>query len=63
MGTDQSHDDAGAGHRPRRRVLRALVWAVVIAAVVFVLFTWVFPWVESMQQDPTMAAHLLRAPR
>jgi hypothetical protein len=35
------------------RPLRIVLWALLIAAVVVVLFTWVFPWVESWQQDPT----------
>jgi len=36
------------------RVTKILMWVVLIAAAVVVLFTWVFPWVERMQQDPTM---------
>lgn len=36
------------------KVVKWLLWAIVIAVAVVVLFTWVFPWVESMQQDPTL---------
>lgn len=36
-------------------IVKGLIWAVVIVAAVIVLFLWVFPWVESLQQDPTMA--------
>jgi bacteriorhodopsin len=54
-----------------RRVTKWLLWAVVIAAAVVVLFLWVFPWVESLQQDPTMGTdadalavvHDARSPR
>jgi hypothetical protein len=35
------------------RPLRILLWALVIVVVVVVLFTYVFPWVETWQQDPT----------
>jgi hypothetical protein len=35
------------------RPLRIVLWAVVIAVAVVILFTYVFPWVESWQQDPT----------
>lgn len=45
---------------------KAIVWLVVVAVAVVVLFTWVFPWVESIQQDPTLgvaAGHVSRAPR
>ncbi len=48
------------------KVVKALVWLVVIAVAVVLLFTVVFPWVESMQQDPTLDAaglQALRSPR
>ncbi|TVP62328.1 MAG: hypothetical protein EA340_15685 [Nitriliruptor sp.] len=50
---------------PRRppRWLRVLVLLVVIAVSVVVLFTWVFPWVEELTQDPTIGSQLLRRPR
>jgi lipopolysaccharide export LptBFGC system permease protein LptF len=38
------------------RPLRILLWALVIVVVVVVLFTYVFPWVETWQQDPTFGA-------
>ncbi len=38
------------------RWLRVLVWVVVIAVVVVLLFTVVFPRVERMLEDPTMGA-------
>lgn len=38
------------------KVVKWLLWAIVIAVAVVVLFTWVFPWVESMQQDPTLGS-------
>jgi hypothetical protein len=34
------------------------LWVIVIAAAIVVLFGWVFPWVESLQQDPTMGLHV-----
>lgn len=42
----------------RRRIspLRTVLWVLVVLAVVVTLFTWVFPWVESLQQDPTIGA-------
>lgn len=44
--------------------LRVLVWVVVIAVAVVVLFTTVFPWVEQRLEDPTLgSAQWLRAPR
>lgn len=49
------------------KVVTWLLWAVAIAAAVVVLFLWVFPWVESLQQDPTMglaaSAQDVRSPR
>jgi polyferredoxin len=39
-----------------RRWLKAVIWVIVIAVAVVVLFQWVFPWVESLQQDPTLDA-------
>lgn len=36
------------------KLVKALVWIVVIAVSVVVLFTTVFPWVEEQQQDPTL---------
>lgn len=35
------------------RPVRIVLWVVVIAIAVVVLFTYVFPWVETWQQDPT----------
>jgi polyferredoxin len=49
--------------RRRPRWVRVLVLLVVIAVSVLVLFTWVFPWVEELTQDPTIGAQLLRRPR
>jgi hypothetical protein len=46
------------------RALRILVLLVVLAAVVVLLFTRVFPWVERRQQDPTMGVvYALRSAR
>jgi lipopolysaccharide export LptBFGC system permease protein LptF len=67
--TGRATRDEEVGHVPRW--LKAVLWAVVIVAAVFVLFTWVFPWVEDRQQDPTIdasveashAAQVLRLPR
>ena len=36
------------------KAVKVLLWTVVIALAIVVLFGWVFPWVESMQQDPTL---------
>lgn len=41
-------------HEPQRRWTRILLWAVLALAVVALLFTVVFPWVESLRQDPTL---------
>lgn len=38
------------------RWVRVMVWTVVIAVVVVLLFTVVFPRVERMLEDPTMGA-------
>lgn len=46
-----------------RRVLKVLVIMALIAVAVVVLFTWVFPWVEEVTQNPTLGAQLLRSPR
>ncbi len=54
-------DDGASRRWPRW--LRVLVLLVVIAISVVVLFTWVFPWVEEMTQDPTLGVQLLRRPR
>ena len=42
-------------------VIKVLIWTLVIGVSVVVLFTWVFPWVESLQQDPTLGAATLRS--
>lgn len=34
--------------------VKVLLWTLVIAVAIVILFGWVFPWVESMQQDPTL---------
>ena len=57
-----STPDDGATRRGSRAV-RILVLLVVIAVSVVVLFTWVFPWVEELTQDPTLGSQLLRRPR
>jgi hypothetical protein len=38
------------------RWLKAVIWVVVIAVAIVVLFTTVFPRVERMLEDPTMGA-------
>lgn len=38
------------------RWLKVIIWVVVIAAVIVLLFTVVFPRVERVLQDPTMGA-------
>lgn len=46
--------------------LRIVLLALAIALAVVVLFTTVFPWVESQLEDPTMGAAVaqdVRAPR
>ncbi len=41
---------------------KAILLLVVIAVSIVILFTWVFPWVEEMTQDPTMGVgHPLHA--
>lgn len=45
------------------RWVRVILLLVVIAVSVVVLFTWVFPWVEELTQDPTIGSQLLRLPR
>ncbi|MFT6942259.1 MAG: hypothetical protein ACJA2F_000440 [Nitriliruptoraceae bacterium] len=45
-----------AGRALGWRVAKAAVLLVVCAIVVFVLFTWVFPWVHANGFDPTMDA-------
>lgn len=56
-----------AGEGASRRgggIAKLVLWALVIAICVVVLFTWVFPWIESLQQDPTIASlQVLLAPR
>jgi lipopolysaccharide export LptBFGC system permease protein LptF len=54
------HDDTDVRGR---RWLRVLVWLLVTALAVVVLFTWVFPWVESFQQDPRIEAQASLEPR
>lgn len=51
-----SRDGEAANGGRGRTILKAALWTVMVAAAVVVLFTWVFPWVESMQQDPTIGA-------
>jgi len=58
----RSTPEDGATRRWPRWV-RVLVLLVVIAVSVVVLFTWVFPWVEELTQDPTIGSQLLRRPR
>jgi hypothetical protein len=58
---DVTQPDAGvtqpvAGQALWRRVGKAAVLLVLCAIVVFVLFTWVFPWVHANGFDPTMDA-------
>ena len=36
------------------RVLRIVLLLIFAAAVLYVQFTWVFPWVESKFEDPTL---------
>ena len=36
------------------RFVRVALVVLLVALVVVVLFTWVFPWVERQQQDPTI---------
>lgn len=66
MSEDQSSTEP-TDARPRRstaqRLLKALLLLILIAVAVVVLFTWVFPWVEEMTQNPTLGAQLLRSPR
>lgn len=38
------------------RWLKVIIWVVVIAAVIVLLFTVVFPRVERILEDPTMGA-------
>lgn len=47
-------DAASSGRRRLPTPVRVLLWVVLIAVAIVVLFTWVFPWVESIQQDPTL---------
>ncbi len=44
------------------RWVKALILTVLIAVGIVVLFTWVFPWVESNLQNPTMGALAPAAP-
>lgn len=44
------------------RWLKVLIWIVVIALAVVVLFTVVFPRVERILEDPTMGATHLTGP-
>lgn len=46
-----------------RRWLKAVLLTLLIAVGIVVLFTWVFPWVEELTQDPTIGAQLFRLPR
>lgn len=62
MSDNDAGSDPAASHRPRRgmpRWARVILWLVVIALAVVVLFTTVFPWVEERMQDPTMGALLV----
>ena len=49
--------------RGRRRWVRMLLLTLLIAVSIVVLFTWVFPWLEELTQDPTMGVQLVRLPR
>ncbi len=51
---------------PARRGSRwgkAVLLTLLIVVGIVVLFTWVFPWVEELTQDPTIGAQLFRLPR
>lgn len=55
-----------APHQANRRGsrwLKVVLLTLLIAVSVVVLFTWVFPWVEELTQDPTIGAQLFRLPR
>lgn len=39
---------------PGRRWVRALLVALALVVVVFVLFTWVFPWITELGLSPAM---------
>ena len=59
LGDDPSRpaDDKAAGQRRGMpTAVKVLLWTLVIAVAIVILFGWVFPWVESMQQDPTLGA-------
>ena len=43
------------------RVLRILLLLILAAAAIYVLFTWVFPWVESKLENPTLEARAVPA--
>lgn len=46
------------------KLIKALLWLVIIALAIVVLFTWVFPWVEEQTQNPTIGVtQLVRSPR
>ncbi len=62
-GPSEPSPPSGTSHGGLPRWVRAVLLVVVIVVAVLVLFTWVFPWVEEMTQDPTIGAQLLRAPR
>jgi predicted secreted protein len=66
VSADEGGAPAGRRAPKGRRWLRVVLWTVVVAVVVVVLFTTVFPWVESMTQDPTLgaapSAQVLRTP-
>ncbi|MFP4311659.1 MAG: hypothetical protein ACLFS9_06710 [Nitriliruptoraceae bacterium] len=51
------------GRSSTRRLLRVLGLVLLIAVAIVVLFTWVFPWVEEVTQNPTLGVQLLRSPR
>ncbi len=62
-GTAPEPQPAAPQRSTARRVVRLLLLVALIAAAVVVLFTWVFPWVEEVTQNPTLGLQLLRSPR
>lgn len=60
--SDRDGDQRDAADRTRRglpKLLRIVLGVLLIAVAIVILFVWVFPWVESIQQDPTIGSSVV----
>ncbi len=52
--SDEPHQERHDGPHEQRRWVRPVFITVLVLVVVWVLFTWVFPWVTNMGFNPAM---------